>query len=122
MQNNDSENKSGFSRFLDSIPAVLSSTASIMIFLFLFVYLFIFGLLGFIPGLKFLEPSNTTQLILGNYTNVLSALGAAIAAGVGSSVHKHVREHRKQTADLQTTVDRLEKKIDQLSKQVNETK
>ncbi len=113
------QKKSTINKFLEAIPRILSSPISIAIFLFLFIYLVIFGILGLIPQLKFLEPSNTSQLILGNYTNVLSALGAAIAAGVGTSVHKHVRAHRKQTADLQVTVDRLEKKIDELAKKIN---
>ncbi|MFT8702710.1 conserved membrane hypothetical protein [Oenococcus oeni] len=120
MQNN--EKKSELNIFLTSIPKVLSSKTSIIIFLLLFVYLVVFGIIGLLPALKVLEPSNTAQLILGNYTNVLSALGAAIAAGVGTSVHKHVRAHRQQTADLQTTVDRLEKEITELSKQISDSK
>ncbi|MDN6968469.1 hypothetical protein FCS83_07880 [Oenococcus sp. UCMA 17063] len=120
MQNN--EKKSELNIFLTSIPKVLSSKISIIIFLILFVYLVIFGILGLLPVFKVLEPTNTAQLILGNYTNVLSALGAAIAAGVGTSVHKHIRAHRQQTADLQATVDRLEKEITELSKQISDSK
>lgn len=77
MQNN--EKKSELNIFLTSIPKVLSSKTSIIIFLLLFVYLVVFGIIGLLPALKVLEPSNTAQLILGNYTNVLSALGAVLS-------------------------------------------
>ena len=64
-------------KFIDSIPKWLSSKVSIFIYIFLFVYLVLFPALAVIlPFMKPLVPTNTTQLILGNYTNVLSALGA----------------------------------------------
>ncbi len=75
---------------LAAIPGLLASKPSIIFYLLLFVYLVGFGVLGlFVPAL---EPSATLQLVLGNYTNVVSALGASIAAG--GTVHV-IREQAK---------------------------
>lgn len=99
---------------LTKIPALLSSKPSIFIFIFLFVYLFLFGILGLF--VKSFEPSANTQLVFGNYTNVLSALGAALAAGAGSSHTKHLKELGSKHDVLQASVDELHSKIDKLSK------
>ena len=98
---------------LAKIPAALSSTPSIFIFIFLFVYLFLVGVVGlFIPSL---EPSSSVQLVFGNYTNVLSALGAALAAGAGSVHTKKLKELHQKHDDLQASVDSLHEKLDKLS-------
>lgn len=97
---------------LAKIPALLSSTPSVFIFIFLFVYLFLFGVVGlFLPAIK---PSNDIQLVFGNYTNVLSALGAALAAGAGSAHAKNLRELHDKHDALQSSVDDLHKKLDKL--------
>lgn len=102
---------------LSKIPAILSSKISIFIYLFLFFYLVIFALLcAVIPALSELAPSDTIQLIMGNYTNVLSALGASIAAGSGVAVHSGVKALHKRHDDLQQSIANLEKRLDALSK------
>ncbi len=102
-------------RFLFAIPRVMAGKVSIFIYLFLFFYLVIFALVCLlIPALKGLAPSAGTQLILGNYTNVLSALGASIAAGSGVAIHTKVKAIREGHRKLQDSIDELHKKIDQL--------
>ncbi|QQO08894.1 hypothetical protein [Breznakiella homolactica] len=104
--------------FLEKIPAVLSSRISIFIYLFLFFYLVIFAALCLlIPALSNLAPTDMTQLIMGNYTNVLSALGASIAAGTGASIHSSVKKlHRKHDV-LQETIDALHERLDRIERQ-----
>jgi Na+/H+ antiporter NhaC len=82
---------------LAAVPRALASAPAIIFLLLLFVYLVVLGIIGlFVPAL---EPSATIQLVLGNYTNVTSALGASIAAGAGLTVLHETREHgRKQHA------------------------
>lgn len=89
---------------------------SIFIYLFLFFYLVIFALVCYlIPGAKDLAPSGEVQVILGNYTNILSALGASIAAGSGVAVHSKVKKLHESHRQLQDSVDELHKKIDRLA-------
>lgn len=101
-------------QLLAKIPAALSSTTSVFIFIFLFVYLFIFGVIGLI--VPALEPSSSVQLVFGNYTNVLSALGAALAAGAGTIHAKRLKELHDKHDALTTSVAALHQKIDELSK------
>lgn len=101
-------------KWLNKIPELLSSPVSVFIFIFLFIYLFIFGLIGLaVPALA---PPANAQLIFGNYTNVLSALGAALAAGAGASHTKKLRELHDKHDKLQASVDELHTKLDQLNK------
>ncbi|MDR0798632.1 MAG: hypothetical protein LBN18_02595, partial [Dysgonamonadaceae bacterium] len=84
---------------------------------FLFFYLVIFALFcGFIPFLGHFIPSDNVQLILGNYTNVLSALGASIAAGSGVVIHNKITKLHEHHRKLQDTIESLHEKIDKLSK------
>ncbi len=97
-------------RLLEPIPRVLSSTLSVVIFLILFVYLVIIGLIGlFVPSI---EPTANVQLILGNYTNVLSALGAALAAGAGAVHVKSMKELHTKHDELTKSIDELHAKLD----------
>ncbi|ULQ59164.1 hypothetical protein K7I13_11755 [Brucepastera parasyntrophica] len=57
-----------------------------------------------------------TQLIMGNYTNVLSALGASIAAGTGAAVHTSVKKLHQKHDTLQQTIQALHEKIEKLEK------
>jgi hypothetical protein len=99
---------------LRKVPALLSSTPSIFIFIFLFVYLFIFGVVGLV--IPAFEPSSAVQLVFGNYTNVLSALGAALAAGAGSVHAERLKDlHRKHEA-ISQSLDDLHRKVDELSR------
>jgi hypothetical protein len=100
--------------YLAKIPQLLSSPISIFIFIFLFVYLFLFGVVGlFIPKL---EPSSNVQLVFGNYTNVLSALGAALAAGAGSVHAKRLKELHDKHDRLEASVNDLHAKIDRINR------
>ena len=105
-----------FQTFLTKIPSILASTASIAIYLFLFVYLVIYALISAVlPALQPYQPSSNVQLIMGNYTNVLSALGASIAAGTGASVHSNIKKLHKRHDELQKTIAELHQKVDQLA-------
>ena len=104
-------------KFLDAIPRALSSKMSIFIFIFLFIYLVIFGLIGLF--IKSIAPSANAQLILGNYTNVTSALGAAIAAGASTQHLSQVKKLHKKHDELKESIDALHDKIDNLSKDAN---
>jgi hypothetical protein len=97
---------------LQKIPAALSSPVSVFIFIFLFVYLFIFGLIGLV--VQSFGPSSSLQLIFGNYTNVLSALGAALAAGGTAKHAESLRDLHKKHDNLQASVRELHDKVDKL--------
>lgn len=51
---------------------------------------------------------------MGNYTNVLSALGASIAAGAGVAAHQSMKSMHQKHDKLQQTIDALHAKIDRL--------
>jgi hypothetical protein len=101
-------------KLLTKIPSALSSMPSIFIFIFLFVYLFVLGAIGLVY--KSIEPSANVQLVFGNYTNVLSALGAALAAGAGSTHAKHLKDLNRKHDELRASVDDLHAKLDKLAK------
>lgn len=110
-------------QMLSKIPAILSSRISIFIYLFLFFYLVIFALLcAFVPSLQGYAPSGNMQLIMGNYTNVLSALGASLAAGSSVAIHSGIKSlHQKHDAtqarieELHDKIDRLQQKLDNMT-------
>ena len=80
----------------------------------LFFYLVVYALLcSVIPAMQGLAPSETTQL-MGNYTNVLSALGASIATGAVVAAHSSIKAMHKKHDDLQRTIEALHEKIDRL--------
>ena len=111
------QKQSGLDRFLLAIPKVMASKVSIFIYLFLFFYLVIFALVCFmVPALKNFAPTADVQLVLGNYTNVLSALGASIAAVSGVAIHSKVKAIREGHRKLQDSIDELHKKLDKLEK------
>ena len=101
-------------KILNAIPRILSSKISIFIFIFLFIYLVIFGLVGLF--IEWLAPSTSAQLILGNYTNVTSALGAAIAAGASTQHLSQAKKLNENHDNLKKSVDELHAKVDKLSK------
>ena len=102
--------------FLQKIPVILSSTASIAIYLFLFFYLVIYALAcAVVPALHDYQPSSSMQLIMGNYTNVLSALGASIAAGTGTALHGSIKKLHKRHDELERLIAELHSKADRLS-------
>ncbi|TWP25279.1 hypothetical protein ETU10_00180 [Apibacter muscae] len=109
--------------FFNKIPDWLSSRLSIFIYLFLLFYLVIFALLCIIiPSWKDFMPSDNAQLIFGNYTNVISALGASIAAGSGVSVHKSSQISRRNHRELLDTIKKLNNRLDELNKSISDNK
>ena len=104
------------SKTLEKVPSLISSKASIILYIFLFFYLVVFALLCIVfPFLGDFIPSDRVQLILGNYTNVLSALGASIAAGSGVLIHEKVKTMHENHKNLHKKIDQLHEKIDKLS-------
>jgi hypothetical protein len=95
---------------------LLSGKISIVIYVLMFIYLVPIPLLAFIPGLEWLMPSTPAMLIGDNYTSVLAALGASIAAGAGVAAHKKLKEHEKNQRDMKKSLDELHEKIDKLPK------
>lgn len=93
-------------RVLDRVPEVLSSTPVIMLGIGLFFYLVVFAgaaaLLGH-PG----AVSVQQQLILGNYTNVSSSVGAGIAAGLGIQARRERRKNHVMTAEIHALLQRV---------------
>lgn len=88
-------------KLLQKIPALLASKISIFIYLFLFFYLVIFAFITkVVPAVHSLSPDNNVQLILGNYTNVLSAVGASIAAGNGVVVRSRMDKMQRRYEDM----------------------
>src|SRR5580693_1774330 len=85
--------KSGMERLLGRLPGLLSSKPVIIFGIILFFYLFIFAGIASLTGHPTLVSANT-QLILGNYTNVSSSVGAGIAASDGLTLIKHQRRPR----------------------------
>jgi hypothetical protein len=88
--------RSGMDKILGRLPNLLSSKPVIIFGIVLFCYLFLYAgiasLLGH-PG----AVSANTQLILGNYTNVSSSVGAGIAAGAGLTLLKRQNRTHKLT-------------------------
>src|ERR1700729_924093 len=86
--------KSGIDRFLGKLPNVLSSKPVIIFGIILFCYLFLYA--GIASLLRHAGAvSANTQLILGNYTNVSSSVGAGIAAGAGLTLLKRQNRAHK---------------------------
>ncbi len=81
--------RSRVERVLDAVPRLLASKVHIGWLLVLFVWLIPIGI--FFPTLA---PDHI-QLILGNYTNVTSDMGACIAAGAGLAVRHQMRQHKQ---------------------------
>lgn len=82
--------QSTFGRLLGRLPNLLSSRPVILFGILLFFYLFIFAGIATLAGHAGAVSTNT-QLILGNYTNVSSSVGAGIAAGASLTLIKRQR-------------------------------
>lgn len=86
--------ESGFARLLGRLPNLLSSRPVILFGILLFFYLFVFAGIATLLGHPSAVSTNI-QLILGNYTNVSSSVGAGIAAGASLTLVKRQRRtHR----------------------------
>jgi hypothetical protein len=85
--------ESALSRLLGRLPYLLSSRPVIMFGILLFFYLFVYAGLATLFGHPDAVSANT-QLILGNYTNVSSSVGAGIAAGASLTLLRHRRHSR----------------------------
>jgi hypothetical protein len=95
------EEPSRLHRMLAVIPRILSHPIHLIWLLLLLVWLVPVAVL--VPSLV---PTNVA-LALGNYTNVSSALGAAIAAGAGVTVIHHVRAARKEQAAHHVAIQKI---------------
>lgn len=93
--------------FLAVFSRALASKVAIFVLLAIGVYILGFGALGLIW--KSLEPSLNIQLLLGNYTNVTSALGATIAAGASVATYHHVKKHLKTSVQAPSKQKRAAK-------------
>jgi hypothetical protein len=86
--------RSRLDQILGRLPGLLSSKPVIIFGIVLFCYLFVFAGIASLLGHSDAVTANT-QLILGNYTNVSSSVGAGIAAGAGLTLLKRQRRaHR----------------------------
>ncbi|MDR0955807.1 MAG: hypothetical protein LBM73_01625 [Candidatus Nomurabacteria bacterium] len=101
--------------FSKVISGLLSSKISIVIYIAMFIYLVIVPLLALIPPLGRIMPSTSVMLIGDNYTSVLAALGASIAAGTGVAAHHKIKQLNDKHDKLQKSLDDLHSKIDKLS-------
>ena len=97
------------------LSVAISGKVAIAIYIGLFIYLVVLPLVSLIPGLGFLMPSSDAMLVGGNYTNVLAALGASLAAGAGVVAVHHVHKLHKKHAELEESIKELHEKIDKLS-------
>ena len=82
-----------FDKWLGKLPGLLSSKATIVIGIALFFYLCVYGAMALVVGWP--EVPTQWQLILGNYTNVSSSVGAGIAAGAGLTEIRNQRRHHR---------------------------
>ena len=92
---------SKIAELLGRLPNLLSSRPVILFGIFLFFYLFIFAGIATLLGYPNAVSTNT-QLILGNYTNVSSSVGAGIAAGASLTLVKRQRHAHKLTQAAHT--------------------
>jgi hypothetical protein len=93
---------------------LISGKISIVIYVALFIYLVIIPLIALLPEFEWLMPSTAIMLVGDNYTSVLAALGASIAAGTSLAIHKHIKSLHKKHKALEDSVIELHKKIDAL--------
>jgi hypothetical protein len=100
---------------LGAISGLLSGKISIIIYILMFIYLVIIPLIAFIPGMEWLMPSTPAMLIGDNYTSVLAALGASIAAGTGVALHKSAKQYHKKHDEMQKSINDLHDKIDKMN-------
>ena len=98
-------------RLLGRIPKTLSGHTFILLLVLLFFYLFVFAGIETLLGHPSAVSANA-QLILGNLTNVTSAMGACIAAGMTVHLSHEQRKRHKELSDLKALVHRLHEKHD----------
>lgn len=88
-------------RLLSYVPRVLASKAHIAWLFFLLLWI-VFAAAVF-PGIA----SARVELILGNYTNVTSDIGACIAAGGTVHLVRKSRQRDEHIKSLHDKIDRL---------------
>lgn len=81
---------------------------------FCFLLIYYSNSSNIIPTIEGLKPTDATQLVLGNYTNVLSALGASIAVGTGVVVHTKVAQIQKNHETLKKPHDEMKDLLEKL--------
>ena len=93
------------------VPRFLSSRVSVLIGVLLFCYLFVFGGIAALLGHADWVPDGA-QLIFGNYTNVLSMVGAGVAAGASHSAAKNMKAARRQHVQTHQLLAQINAKLD----------
>jgi hypothetical protein len=88
-------------RFLAAIPSASASKPHIWLLVFMWVVLVPTALIW--PHLIPLS----VMIALGNHTNIVSAVGASIAAGASTATHRQVKLHRARVEELHTKLDAL---------------
>jgi predicted phage tail protein len=96
-------------RILHLVPRILASKLHI-IFLFALLVWIVFLAIPF-PAIA----SARVELIVGNYTNVTSDLGACIAAGGTVAVVRHARRHGRLLAEQTERLRALEAQLASLA-------
>ena len=89
----------GLAAALNLVPRLLASKSHVLLLVGMLIWLIPVGLA--VPGLA----PDRVQLLLGNYTNVMSAIGASIAAGGTLTLRRKHAEHAQALADLHAKVE-----------------
>jgi hypothetical protein len=89
----------GLAAALNLVPRLLASKSHVLLLIGMFIWLIPVGLA--VPGLA----PDRVQLLLGNYTNVMSAIGASIAAGGTLTLHRKQAAHAQSLQQLHDKVD-----------------
>jgi hypothetical protein len=91
----------GLAAVLNLVPRLLASKSHVLLLVGMLLWLIPIGL-----AFPQLAPDRV-QLLLGNYTNVMSAIGASIAAGGTLTLHRKQQKHGQALDDLHAKIDAL---------------
>jgi hypothetical protein len=101
--------------FFARIPDILSGRPAQLLLIALALWLVLDPLLRMVPGLAFLPgPSPQAELIGGNWTNVASALAAAVAAGASVATRRAQKHHRAKADEHSAALEHLHHLVGQL--------
>lgn len=107
----DAEHRGFFAR----IPDLLSGKPAQILLIALALWLVVDPLLRMLPGMQWLPgPSAQAELIGGNWTNVASALGAAIAAGASVATRRAQKHHRAKADEHSAAIEALHHLVGQV--------
>lgn len=95
----DQAEEKGLQQLLAYVPRLLASKSHVLLLIGVLIWLIPVGLA--VPGLA----PDRLQLLLGNYTNIASAIGASIAAGGTIATARTQAAHGRSLAELHRKVD-----------------